>query len=314
MSNPSTLGYALIGKETTWATTTSATKDVGLLIDSVVPAFEREIIPTSTISSIAVQKITSGVAGGKLSLSGSLQHSRLFDYILGLATHALTGSDTKHTFPLDNAPKSLTAEVGINNTTDVVTKIDGLLCESAEISVGLNSNLSVSTSWAGRIPTNSASASSSVISTLQVFPAPICNVLIDTAAATEVQSASISITKSIERVAGISSVNYQQAHAVSATFEFNATLGFTDKTYHDLMMGGTTPSGSPTAFEFTISANNGVTLGSGRREFLITLNNCMSSGWDQPIEVGGIIFVTINGQGTFSTAYGVDNITSANWG
>ena len=313
MSNPSVLGYALINQEATWAATTTATKDAGLLIDSVVPAFEREIIQSASISAIELQKLSSGMVGAKLTMSGAIQHGRLFDYILGEATHALTSTDTKHTFAVDNAPKSMTAEIGINATTDIVQDLDGLLVESAEISVGLNSNLSLTSSWIGRRVTDSASASSSTVSTLPIFPHPLCNVEINGVAATEVQNASITITKTIGRVGGVSSVEYQQGHATSCKFAFSATVGFSDKTYHDLMMGGTTPASTPTAFDFQISADNGVTLGSGRREFLIALENCVADGWDQPIEVEGIIFLNISGEGLFKEAYSVDNIAEANW-
>jgi len=313
MSNPSTLGYLLIGKETTWGTPVTADKDCGLLITSVTPGFEREIVSTQGLSSIEVQKITSGTVGSKLSLTGSLQHARLFDYILGEASHALTGSDTKHTFTIDNAPVSMTGETGINASTDIVSKLDGLLCESAEVNVGLNKDLTISSNWLGAGLTNSASASSSVISTLPVFPQALCNVEVNGVAATEVQSATISINKVINRVAGTGSVDYQQGHATSIKFSFSATLGFSDKTYHDLLMGGTTPDGTPTAFDFEILCDNGVTLGSGRREFVLGLQNCMGS-WDQAMEVEGIIFVEISGEGTFKECYSVDNIAAASWG
>jgi hypothetical protein len=133
--------------------------------------------------------------------------------------------------------------------------------------------------------------------------------------ASEVQEASISITKAIERAGGMSSNIYQQGHATKCEFEFSCKLGYSDKTYQELFLGGTSPSATsdPTVWEFKINAHNGVTLGSGRRELSITLANCIAKSFTKPAGVGGLIFLEISGNGTLDECFSVDNIASGSW-
>ena len=315
MTYTSTIGVFLIGTETAWGTAVTADKDCGLLISTITPGFEREIIESQSIGAIDTQKITTGAVGVSLSVEGDFQHGRLLEYVFGTVAHAETTDDWKHTFTIANDPTSLTAEVSLNSTTDTVLTHTGMLAETTEISIELNGNLKMTTEFKGKSTLSSDSSSGSTISTLPVFPHALCGVTLLGVVATEIQSASVSINKTIERSGGIGSNLYQQGHATELKCEWSCSLGFTDKSWQELMLGGTAPTATsdPAALGFILNADNGVTLGSGRREFKLTLDNCQTASFSQPIEVGGLVFIEASGSGLLSEMFTVDNITSVAW-
>jgi len=179
--------------------------------------------------------------------------------------------------------------------------------------IALNQNLKLSTTWKGKTSYNpGGTAPSAVLSTLPVFPHSLCEVKINGTEATEIQNASITVTKTVSTSGGVGSNIPQQGFATSLKFEFSASLGFTDSTYQNLWMGGTAVSGieDPTGFEFQINADNGVTLGSGQRAITFTLENCIKSSFSESTSVGGLTFIDIAGSGTLKTLTTVDNISS----
>ena len=303
MSQSSAKSYVKIGREVTWGTPVSATFNSGLLVQSVSPTFEREVNDAFGIGNIQTQFVYSGLQGAGLSINGHIQDTKLFEFILGEATHVETTDDWKHTFAIDNEPASITAEVGVGDTSQTLS---GLLNTSAEISIDLNGALTLNTEWIGKDTTADGTSSTGVANTLPIFTHANAYVKIDDTNVDEVQNASISITKTVERVGGISDTAYKQAHAVDMIFEFSATIGFAAETYHSLSLG-------TTDFTFAIGADNGVDLGDGRREFVFKLKECKASGFNQPIEVGGIVFLEISGKGVYDTCFGVDNIETDAW-
>ncbi len=315
MSYPASLAYLLISKEAIWGTLVTAEKDCGLIVTDVTPSIEREIMQSQGISSIETQKITTGLVKSNLTLEGDFQHGRMFDFLIGEATHAETTGDWVHTFTVDNNPISMTGEKGNNGSADTQWIIDGLLAESGELSIELNGNLRLSCDMKGRASENGTTGKTAVLSTLPVFPHSLCTVTVNSIAATECQKASITIAKVTEGAGGVSSNVEQQKHAVELKFDFSGEFGFTTTALHQLAMGGVTlkTDGDPTPFDFEITADNGVALGSGQRKVHFAIENCQSAGFEEPTSVGGLTFVTISGNGTFKELYTVDNISDVNW-
>lgn len=329
MTYPSQSKYVLIGAESvgsagtsgtafaqgSWKSGTSGTatpNDVGLVITDVTDNFTREIIESMGISRIQVQKITSGMTESGVSIEGDFQHGRLFKYIIGSEVGTSTSSDTTHTFAIAQNPPAASIESGNNLTTDTVLKHVGQFVESAEFSIALNENLKLKVDFKGKTANSSTAGSTAILSTLPVFPHALCDVKINGTPATEIQNASITITKTVEKSGGVSSNIYQQGHAVELKFEFTANLGFTDDTYQKLALGGeaVTSETDPTGFEFEISADNGIDLGSGQRAATFTLENCIHTTFDETASVGGLTFIDIAGSGQLKSLTTVDNITT----
>lgn len=317
MTYPSVVKYLLLGKESVWgtATTTICSRESGLIISDISNPINREVKETKGMSNIETQQITSGIVDPGVSVSGDFQHGRLLEYIYGTVAHSDASTpDMLHTFTISDTPPSATLEVGNNLTTDTVATNSGMLIESAELSIALNENLKLSVDFKGKQTAMSASATAVITSTLAVFPHALCSVKLNGTAATEVQNASITIPKVVERSGGISSNLYQQGHATEMSFGFAATLGFTDKTYHELFLGGASATIlDPTKFDFEIIGDNKITAASGKRYIGVVLNNCIGDTFNEVSSVGGLTFLEISGKGTAGTCTTYDNIGSTVW-
>jgi len=315
MTYSSPEAYLLIGKETAWGTAVTADKDCGLIVTDVTSGIDREIGESAGISKIETQKITTGMVDPSLTIEGDYQNARLFEFLIGDASHADTTGDTKHTFTIDNTASSFTGEQGNVSAADTEFIVDGLLAESGELSIELNGNLKLSCELKGHDADNGTTGKTAVLSTLPVFPHALVTVTIDDVASTECQKASITIAKVVSKSGGVSSNLAQQGKSTELKFEFSAELGFDDTTYHQLGFGGTsiTATGDPASFDFSIIADNRVALGSGQRNLTMTLENCKTKSFVETASVGGLTFVTISGSGTLKTLTSVDNIASAAW-
>jgi hypothetical protein len=305
----------MLAKETEWGTAVAATKDSGLIITDAGTPWDREVIESVGLGKVDTQKITTGIFDPKLNLTGEFQHGRLLEYVFGTVAHAQTTSDWKHTFTVANSPPSATISSAYNLTTAIDTTSAGMFVESCNITSELNSNLKLNLSFVGKTVSQDTSAPTFSQSTLQVFPHALVKCSINGTVAPICQSASINITKTALRAGGLGSNVYQQAAVDEMKYEFSATLGFTASTYHAIFLGGTSPTlaADPAAFEFILDADNGVTLGSGKRQLKITLENCQMKGLDDTTTVGGITFVEVTGHGTLKEAFSVDNISDVNF-
>ncbi len=328
MTYPSQSRFCLIGAETFgsagtvgsvfeiggWLSGTGGTStpnDVGMIITDITDSLTREVIESFGISRIQVQKITSGLTGAGITIAGDYQHGRLFKFIVGGENTEATSSDFTHTFGISQIPPAASIQSGNNLSTDTILKHVGQFIESAELSIALNQNLKLSTTWKGKSSYNPEGTAPTIISsTLPVFPHALCEVKINSIAATEIQNASITITKTVEISGGVGSNIPQQGWPVNLKFEFSASLGFVDATFQNLFMGGTAINANddPAGFEFEINADNAIALGSGQRNITLILENCMQSSFNEPTSVGGLTFLDISGTGTLKTLTSVDNI------
>jgi len=305
MTFPSTSKYFLIGQEVTPGTPVSADKDVGLIQD-VSEDFTSEEIRVKSISSIEDKEIQTGSNVYEQSLVMNMQHTRIFEYIFGSVSHAETTSDWKHTFTIANDAPYFTSESGESLTTDVVSTVAGNLIEAATLGFELNGVVTLDWSVKGLSATSGSSASAAVEDTGTTFPQGTVHVTINDVESAEVQSVSIEMPKNISQSFGSSSNDPQQSHATSLEFNWSATLGFTDKTYADLKLNNAT-------FDFLFNAHNGITLGSGRKEIYLELENCKTFSYNKVATIGNLIFVTIEGSGTLKECFGVDAISDANF-
>ena len=322
MTFSSAMKYALLASEGKWAEgsaagTANVDKDLGIVISDISNPINREVIESMGISSIQTQKVTTGIVDPGVEVEGDFQHGRLFKYLIGTDTPVETSGDFKHTFAVSNDPLSATIDVGNNSSTDVVMRNVGMIAESGELGIALNENLKLSTVFKGKTANSSTTAQTAVTSTLPTFPHATVAVKFNGVAATEVQNAKIAINKVVSRSGGISSNLYQQGHATELKFEYTANLGFKDDAFHNLFLTGTATTGTasptdgkdPASHTFALSATNGVTLGSGRREVSLTLANCQNSVFNEVTSVGGLTFIDLTGIGTLSELFTTDNIS-----
>jgi len=83
-----------------------------------------------------------------------------------------------------------------------------------------------------------------------------------------------------------------------------------------LFLGSTSPNATstPTVDSMVFNANNGVTLGSGRRELNLELNGLSYDTSTKRTSIGGYVFLDLTGRATtIADTFSVDNIESGSW-
>lgn len=292
----------LISKETTYGTPTTNYKDVGL-IQNFTPTDKREVTIIHANGSREPQEIVNGKLDLKYDLEVFMQNGRLLEYALGSVTHAETTGDWVHTFDFADELPSMTIEDSYNGTTDVVFIRAGCKNIDSTFSIDKGGILTMKTSMTGKsVDTSTSSASAAIISTLKPLAFKHLTLSSGTAGSEvqigKVQSFSFTLSNETEDLEEAGSVEICGAESknIGLTFEFGVL--FNDLTEYSKFLGGTSAQTNPAEFSFVINANNGVTLGSGRREFNAQLDGCTYEEAGKPVAVGDIILATFRGNAT----------------
>lgn len=297
----------LIGKENTWGAGGTLSYDVGIVTD-VDKSISRETIIAQGIGDIEAHSNHSGVEEGTHTVTLQFQHGRIFDFIIGAASHQNTSSDTEHTFTVSDNPLSFAAETGSNiSAGDVGFNLYGQMIESAELSIENNGLLMLSFTARGKAPLAvDSTISAHSTSTLPVFPSKLVTISLNGTAADFIQNFRVSFRKTLTPTDGVGTVQHLAMTASDLRIEFSGTLGFDDSTFHTHAI-----SNNLTAITFV--ADNGTSLGSGKRGLNLALNDIEISSFRETARVGSLTFVEISGIAKLNTLVTTDNITSANW-
>lgn len=309
----------LIGKEVTFGTAVTTDKEIGL-IQSLSPSDKRSHTKEYTTGSREIQEIVAGLVDLDFDVELHLQNGRVFEYLIGAPTHALTGSDTKHTFDtIDSSLSSFTLEDSFNKSTDIVFNYAGCKIISAVISLDKDGILTFAgTGKCKTVDTSDATASAAIISSLAVLHYKHAAVSTGSAGSEtsvgKIQTFSLTFANNTEPIAAAGQIEYQEFVEQNFDITFDFTMIFENKTEYDVFLGGTTPQTSPATQSIVFNANNGVTLGSGRREFNAQLANMQYEEVAAPVNVGEVVIATFRGNATTLGTDGVfyvDNVTAA---
>jgi len=295
--------YALVGKETSWATGGSANKGVGTVTSDVGTPKTAEVINSTGISSRAPVAITRGSEIGGVTLTGDFQNTRLWIFAFGTEVETNSASDYTHTYSIvGSTVETALFDIGNNATVDSTEQFTGMLFQSMELSIELNGVLKQTMEFKGKAPTTGTSAGTASVSTLPVFPQLLMEIKINDVAATQIQSASVTVTSTGEGLThGLGTAAPVSGNPLELKFEYKATLAFDSKAFNDLFVDAT-------AHNFELTGDNGVAYGSGQRKVYFSLSNCILSANNEISTVGNITVVELAAEGTYSNAYGVDNI------
>jgi hypothetical protein len=316
--NASKFHTFLIGQESTFGTAVVSDKDCGL-VQSFSASDKRTIDEVYASGSREIQELVAAKAEFNADLEVNLQNGRLFEYIFGGVSHVLTGSDTKHTFSVTSTIPSMTIESSFNTTDDDVFIYSGTKINSGTVNLDTNGILKLTASTISKqVDTSTATASAAVISSLPVLHYKNSTLSTGTAGAEttvgKLQTFNVTMENNLNSVDAAG--NYLAQELVEENFKmaFDFTMFFETLTEYEIFLGGTVAQLSPTKQSAEFNANNGVALGSGRREFNIQLNDFLYEEVGTPTTVGEKIVQSFKGSvtnlGTNSCFY-VDNLTSA---
>lgn len=291
----------LIGKESSasYGTPVSTVKDLGL-IQSVTPANKREYTKVRAAGSREIQELVAGKSEIGLDVEVFIQNGRIFELLFGTkdSSNETTG-DWKHIFSIGTTVPSFTAEYSFNAATDAVFKSDGLKFNSGVISIDQGGILKFVGTATGQSVTTSTTASVAVISTLNVLAykhLTLATGTIDSEASVgKLQSFSITYDQGNTPVDAAGTFEVQEVVGGDSEFTFEFSMMFENLTQYALFLGSTTPQSQPTATGLEVNANNGIVLGSGRREFNLQLTGVQYEEPGTPLAVGEVIVQTFRG-------------------
>jgi len=317
----------LVGKETTFNTPVSTTKDLGL-IQSRSLTENNNILSHYSLGKRDVQQLSAGKYGASFDISAKYQHGRVLEIMFGTPTNTTTTGDTRHVFvdPDDetgDGAKTLTDEA-LSFTyegafevggTDVVKKFAGCKIGSISFDSALNDVFKWSASIVGSsVDASSTSASAKVISDIPVLEHFRSNLSSGAesseVAQTVIQDFNLDINNSIQEIEGLGSRTNQDIadNQLNVTFKF--TKVFQNKTEYERFLGGSSQSSNtPTETSLIFNVHNGVALGSGRIEFYAKVVGQYET-YDEPVDLNQAIVATFTGTGKLKVLYTVDNISA----
>lgn len=316
--NHSKVHTFLIGQESVFGTPVTADKDVGLVQNFTTPD-KRAVEKNRGSGSREIQEVTAGKHESAWDLEIKLQNGRPFEYVFGAVAHALTSLDTKHTFSVASTLPSFTIESSFNTTDDDVFIYQGSKINSTVISLDSQGILKGSFSGISQAPdTSTASASAAVISSLEVLHYKHSTLKTGTAASEtsvgKLQTFNLNIANTVDPVDAAGTFVVQELIAGDFEMTFDFTMIFESLTEYNIFLGGTAPALSPTKKSALFNANNGITLGSGRREFEIQLNDFLYEESTTPTNLGEKVISSFKGTATNLGSNGcfyVDNVAEA---
>lgn len=305
-----------MSKEITYGTPTTPTKDIGL-VQSFNPADKRILDEVYASGQRQVAEIVPGKVELTHDYEVNLQNGRPFEYLFGGVSHVETTTDWKHTFSIESTLPSYTIESSFNSVADSVFIYDG--CKVGTGTINLDTQGILKGTFSGvsqAVDTSTASASAAVISSLPVLHYKHSTLSVGTAGAEvnvgKLQTFNLVIDNDLIAVDQAGSIEVCELVASNFSIKFDFTVTFENMIQYDLFLGGTAPAVSPTKQSAEFNANNGITLGSGRREFNIQLDDFLYEEASIPVSVGDLVIGSFKGTATdlgTNGAFYVDNIS-----
>lgn len=316
--------FPLVGVESAFNTPVSPTKDLGIVSDWN----SDENNNVFQIPAAAGTRELSGVEAGQyeatIPYNGSLNSGAIFELMFNQATDTATSTDYKHTFIDDDGSETLKNDLGSftfqenhDSTNDQTSKFGGCGVNSLSLTIELNSELKVSGEVFASGHDTGTTAGTRVTTTtrplIYVESSLSFGVEASEATVTQVQSFSIDMVNNLERVpAGLGARN--TAAYVAGLLELSGefTKIFDSKVDLELFLGGASEAtGVFTKNGLIFEANNGVALGSGRREFYVRVYGALLETKNKVIPESGPVEITFAWRGTtLKDLYMVDQVAS----
>ena len=310
----------LIGAESTYGTAVTADKDVGL-VQSFTPSDKRILDEVYASGSRQVQQLVPGKVEFTHDYEVDLQNGRPFEYLFGGVSHVETTGDWKHTFSIESTLPSFTIESSFNAAADSVFIYDG--CKTGSGTINLDTQGILKGTFSGvsqGVDTSTSSASAAVISDLAVLHYKNSTLSVGTADSEvnvgKLQTFNLVIDNELIAVDQAGSVEICELVASNFSMKFDFTMTFEDMTQYEFFLGGTSAAVSPTKQSAEFNANNGVTLGSGRREFNIQMDDFLYEEAGTPVSVGDLVIASFKGTATDLGTNGcfyVDNVSNTSF-
>jgi len=254
-------------------------------------------------------KLAEGKYGVSGSISGSLQHAEILEYILGAPTD--TGSSDPYTHAITSiaeSTKSITLQYGEDGTADINNTYDGVFINNVEITASEDDVAQIKIDWVGLNVTNSDSTVAAVVDTHQLYSMRECSLSIG-GVLSHIETATFKFSRGADPSNGIGNLVPQAIKQGNWDIEVSFTAKLTDSLEYLKAIGGSTPA-AQTANTVILTFDNG-TSGEGEREVVLTVTGMLYNTFDT--DLGTDKYATFSGTlfGTGGTYSAKD--ATANW-
>lgn len=298
--------FVLVGSESSYNSTASPTKDLGI-ITSVDASLNNNNNPIDGIGQRQAFDLLAGSFDGTVSFSGVLNSGAIAEMFFGQATDTTTTGDTRHIFV--DKPGTLTSTLNVASTinsysistnhdasTDVIFTYGGSKINSFTVNLEIGGVLSYdSEAIIGSVFTGTT-IGTKVLTTTQ--PLIAAEGTISTgdesseASKCPVSNFSISFNNNIDtndiRCIGNRLPIDLVAKKLEITGDFTAKFG--DTTEADRFLGGSSViDGTPTDTGIILEVTNGTAFGSGKIGFYVKLTGCQYESLGRNFSQDGIV-------------------------
>lgn len=244
-----------------------------------------------------------------IGLDGTLNSGALLEMFFGQSTDAETTGDYTHTFvnrgtlEIANSINSYTISLNLDMTTDQVFTYAGCKLNSLDITINVGEPINYSAEVIASTVTTSTSLGTEVKTS--TVPLSFAQATLSTgdeaseSSLSQVQSFSLSLNNNIDSsdVRELGSRTAADLIVKQLTTEGEFTMKFANKTEAERFLGSTSPQSGITDTGIILSANNGVTLGSGRVEFYVKLLGCKYESLGRTVSQDGVVEETFSFKG-----------------
>lgn len=311
----------LVAKESIFGTRVQPDKDLGL-IQSVTPSDKREYTKVRATGSREIQELCAGKEEYSVDTELLIQNGRIFEFLLGTKDSSTeTTGDWKHIFSIGEEIPSFTLENSFNATVDSVSEYAGVKFDSGQIVLDTNGILKFTGAMIGKdLDISGASAAAAILSALKVLAFKHTTLSTGSAGAEvsvgKLQNFTLGVGNTTGPVDSAGTTQAQELVAGDSELTIEFAMAFEDNTEYQKFLGGTESTPQPASTSMVINANNGVVLGSGRREFNVQLAGVQYEERGAPVTVGEMVIQTFKGSclglGT-DKLYVVDNVPESNF-
>jgi len=316
-------GRLTMARETTWGTAVTADRVVGH-VQSVSNNTTQEASNTSSMGQAQSASVNAGTVTPGGSVEVATTNGRLLEYAIfgGTTSNVDTSRDCTHTFVWSNELPSETIELGYDEATDSIERYEGSFFKNASIGFGgINEPLKFKGDFVSEdLITDQTSLVSYTVPTTRPLMGYQASLSLGGSSVDYVQSWEVSVNRNskVGHAMGSRKPAFGGSHQAEVTFKatIGTPVGSGSMTQLNRLLGAGTgiTAAEPSPFAAVFSANNGVTLGSGRHAISLTLGtNSQMASISRQSQVGDFVMTDISGIGILGTTTYVDQVLAANW-
>lgn len=298
--------FIRFARQTDYSTTGTTFKYMSLS-QNADDEITQENIVSQGLENVNVVQNTPGTRQSTTSCTFDYQVGRVFELAFGgTTTHVETTDDWVHTFDVGAVPPYYTVVVGSDATSTHASRHVGQLVDSFNISYEINGNVQIEVSTVGNYDDAVTAKPSHTVLTSQVLTNRNAVLNINDVAVTKVQSANFNITHATEPINGTDDQDMQCNVFLGRTVEFTANASINTDVYRDHIKNQ-----DVTNVDLVVS--NGITLGSGKRGFVLETGNVVITSLQEAGSVGAITTFTIAGTCKITGLEATDGIANTDW-